>query len=146
MFANIPFYDIGGGQRSAQLTKTFNKMGYKVHYIYCFKSNESQIINMDNSSVEHIFIDDLSAKQFETMVNKDDLFIFEAPIEKYDIFLEIAKKHKCKIVYENIDNWETSLGSDIFSENILQKFLKNSDLLVGTAKPLVQQLKDYLKK
>ena len=34
IFATVPYFDVGGGQRSAQLTKIFNKLGYSIYYIY----------------------------------------------------------------------------------------------------------------
>ena len=46
IFASVPFYDVGGGQRSAQLAKTFNEMGYIVHYIYGFECSEEDIPEM----------------------------------------------------------------------------------------------------
>lgn len=40
IFASVPFYDVGGGQRSAQLARTFNSMGKQVYYIYAFPCSE----------------------------------------------------------------------------------------------------------
>ena len=31
IFAGVPYFDIGGGQRSSQLAKEFNKLGYDVN-------------------------------------------------------------------------------------------------------------------
>lgn len=42
IFGTVPYYDVGGGQRSSQLAKTFNRMGYAVSYIYAFDSSESK--------------------------------------------------------------------------------------------------------
>ena len=41
IFTNIPYFDVGGGQRAAQLAKTFNSMGYWVEYYYAFNSSET---------------------------------------------------------------------------------------------------------
>ena len=43
IFATVPYFDVGGGQRSAQLAKIFNRMGFNVHYIYAFKSSEKNV-------------------------------------------------------------------------------------------------------
>lgn len=144
--ASIPYYDIGGGQRCSQLAKTFNKMGYNVNYLYAFKSSESTIFNLEMPMSSHIFIDDNIISKIESKVFENDLFIFESPSIKFEKILDFAIQKKCKIVYENIDNWETSLGSGIYNEQMLIKLLKSADLLVGTAKPLVDQLYDYIKK
>lgn len=145
IFASIPYYDIGGGQRSAQLAKVFNNLGYEVFYIFGAHSSESIIYNMEIPTVRHLYVDNYKEENFRDHVKKEDLVIVEFPHEKFLPFLDIAKNKKAKIVYENIDNWETSLGSDLFKKDVLFKFLKKADVLVGTAKPLVKQLKGYLR-
>ena len=144
--AGVPYYDIGGGQRCSQFAKTFNKMGFNVIYLYAFKSSESKIFRLEMPMSSHIFIDDKTVSKISEIVKKDDLFIFEAPSVRFNDILDLAIEKECKIVYENIDNWETSLGSTVYNEEMIIKLLKNSDLLVGTAKPLVDQLKEYLTK
>lgn len=145
IFANVPYYDIGGGQRSSQLAKTFNKMGYPVYYIHGFKSNESKIHTLNMPMIMHSYIDNVKLSYLEGILDENDLCIFEAPCEKYYKYVELAINKKAKIVYENIDNWETSLGKGVLDKETLNLLLKNSDLLVGTAKPLVDQLKGYCK-
>lgn len=144
--ASIPYYDIGGGQRCSQLAKTFNKMGFNVIYLYAFKSSESVKFNLSMPMQAHLFIEPKTIEKITNYVNENDLFIFESPSIKFKEVLDIALERKCKIVYENIDNWETSLGSTVYNEEMLKRLLEVSELLVGTAKPLVDQLKNYLKK
>ena len=146
IIASIPYYDIGGGQRCSQLAKTFNKMGYEVNYLYAFKSSESVRFNLQMPFSSHIYIDDKTVEKIADRVNENDLFIFESPSRRFEKILDLAIEKKCKIIYENIDNWETSLGSTVYDEEMLKRFLKEADLLVGTAKPLVEQLENYLKK
>lgn len=145
IFATIPYYDIGGGQRSAQLAKMFNLMGYEVYYIYGADSSESVIYHMEIPTIRHLFIDVYREDDFEQQVRMGDVVILEFPNEKFLPFVEIAKRKKASVVYENIDNWETSLSGGRFNRSVLREILNKSDLLVGTAKPLIRQLKDYLK-
>lgn len=145
IFATVPYYDIGGGQRSAQLAKMFNLMGNEVFYVYGAESSESIIYHMEIPTIRHLFIDVYREDDFEQQVRENDVVILEFPNEKFLPFIEIAKKNKAKIVYENIDNWETSLAGGRFKKEILKKIIAKSDLLVGTAKPLVKQLEGYLK-
>jgi O-antigen biosynthesis protein len=145
IFGNIPYYDIGGGQRSSQLAKTFNNMGFPVYYIYGFKSSESKIYNIPMPMQMHEYIDNVKISSLSKIMREDDLVIFEAPVIKYSKFIDLAVEKKAKIIYENIDNWETSLGNGVLHKETLNKMLINADLLVGTAKPLVNQLKDYCK-
>ena len=144
IFGTVPFYDIGGGQRSSQFAKTFNKMGFEVFYIYAFKTSDTIVYNIENPCVLHYFIKDLKIEYLANFIRKDDLFIFEAPFIDFVPYLDLALQKQAKVVYENIDNWENcELGGMIFSEDALQKFIKKSDLLTCTAKPLVEQTQKY---
>lgn len=146
IFTNIPYFDVGGGQRAAQLAKTFNSMGYLVEYYYAFNSSETLKHNILLPVTAHKKINKIDKEKFNNEVTEKDIFIFEAPMEMFLPYLEIATNNKCKIVYENIDNWETSLGNMFFSENALKQILAKSTILVGTSKLLVEQIKEYLKK
>lgn len=142
--AAVPYYDIGGGQRCSQLAKTFNKMGYRVRYLYsnysCDKKDSKVAIPLE----AHMNVNDKALSYVKEHVKQDDLFIFEAPLVQFEGLIDIASAAKCRIIYENIDNWETSLGKDFFHEDVLKKILSAAEVLVGTAKPLVKQLEDYL--
>lgn len=142
----IPFYDIGGGQRGAQLARAFNKMGYRVKFFYSNPSQDHQIKGIELPLETHMCLDKKSIEYIKSEARAEDLFIFESPLVAFDEVIEIAADKHCKIVYENIDNWETSLGNNVLSEETLIKLLKYAVLLVGTSKPLVEQLKHYLKK
>lgn len=144
--ASIPYYDIGAGQRCSQLAKTFNKMGFNVNYLYAYKSSENTKFSIEMPMSSHIFIDDEIINNIKNKVNENDLFIFESPCNKFSKILDFAIEKKANIVYENIDNWETSLGNGVYDEKMLKKLLVKSSVIVGTAKPLVEQLNGYLKK
>lgn len=146
LFTNIPYFDVGGGQRAAQLAKTLNSMGYEVQYFYAFDSSETVKHTMLLPVTTHKKVSKIKNEEFEKNVKKEDIFIFEAPMDIFIKYLEMAKNKGCKIIYENIDNWETTLGNMFFSENALKEFLKKSTLLTGTAKLLEEQLKQYLQK
>jgi len=147
IFATIPFYDIGGGQRSSQFAKTFNKMGYEVFYIYGFKSSDKNQFKLENPCCLHKFVDEVSLDLISKYMDEKSLFIFEGPCVSFIPYLEHAKKIGAKVVYENIDNWEDKeLGGLVFSEDTLKKMITDSDILTCTAKPLVEQTEKYLKK
>lgn len=146
IFTNIPYFDVGGGQRAAQLAKTFNSMGYLVEYYYAFNSSETVKHKMLLPVTIHKKISKIKFDEFKNKINPSDIFIFEAPMEMFIPYLDIAEKNKCKIIYENIDNWETSLGNMFFSENALKQFLEKSTILIGTSKLLEKQINQYLEK
>jgi len=146
MAATIPYYDIGGGQRCSQLAKTFHKMGYCVRYLYPKHSLDPMPAGMEMPLDMHMLASKESFAYVREHATKEDLFIFEAPIADYDELLTIAVEKGCRIVYENIDNWETSLGTAVYNEVMLKRLLEAAHLLVGTAKPLVDQLERYLQR
>lgn len=146
IMATIPFYDIGGGQRSAQLAKTFHRLNYDVFYIYAFKSSETKVFQLENPCSLHRYIGDVKIQEIAQYVTKNDLFIFEAPCDVFLPYLDLAKKSGAKTIYENIDNWENAeLGGLVHSAAALERMIRQSDILTATARPLVNQTKRYLR-
>ena len=99
MFTNIPYFDVGGGQRAAQLAKTFNSMGYEVQYFYAFESSETAKHTMLLPVTVHKKISKIKREEFEKDIKKEDIFIFEAPMDTFIPYLEMAEKNKCRIIY-----------------------------------------------
>lgn len=145
IFGTVPYFDVGGGQRSAQLAKIFNKMGYNVFYIYAFECSEKNIPYINIPITYHKFIENATYEEIDEYAQKDDIFIFEAPAKSFNKFLALAKFKKCKVVYENIDNWESSLGSILFDRETLKNMIRESDMIVATAEKLVEQTQKYIK-
>lgn len=146
IFGTVPYFDVGGGQRSSQFAKIFNKMGYSVYYIYAYECSESNIPMISIPSVYHKYVKNADYDEVSECAREDDIFIFEAPIKTFEKFLGLAILRNCKIVYENIDNWETSLGNLFFSENTLKLMLNYAHMIVSTSKKLVEQTEAYVKK
>lgn len=146
IFATVPYYDVGGGQRSAQLAKIFNKMGFNIFYIYAFECSEDNVPFMSIPVSYHKNVKNVSYDEIDMYARKNDIFIFEAPTKAFNQFLALAKLKKCKVVYENIDNWETSLGSILFDRETLENMIREADMIVATAQKLVEQTENYVKK
>lgn len=142
IFAGVAYYDIGGGQRSAQLAKTFYKMGYDVHYIYAYDSSEKQKFHLELPVKAHMSIDMLSAEYIKQNISKESFFVFEIPHDKFYPYLNQANLLGIPTVYEHIDNWETSLGGEWFDLDIYKDFLKQADVLVATAELLKEKLQE----
>jgi len=144
IFAGVPLFDIGGGQRSAQLSKYFNDINYDIFYIYALPTSESKIHKMNYPTVMHKYVNRFKNSEFKKLLTKEDIVIFEMPSKKYIPFLNIAYEKQAKIIYENIDNWE-ELGSNFFNIETVKQFLQKSTLLTATAKELKVQLQNYIK-
>ena len=144
IFGTVPFYDIGGGQRSAWLARIFNKLGYQVFYLFAFDSSESKKFKLEIDCVMHKAIKNVTVQDIEEHVQENDIAIFEAPYKGFKDYVLMFKQKKAHIVYENIDNWESHLGNLVYDAETLKLILTNASLLTGTAIPLVEQLKVYL--
>lgn len=146
IFASVPFYDVGGGQRSAQLAKTFNEMGYIVHYIYGFECSEENIPDMFIPTATHKMIDDVSVEWYKEILTNGALTIFEIPYVKFKPYLDIAQKYKQHTVYEHIDNWDSSLGCMFYDPDVFKSFIEDADLITVTAKMLGEKIEEKIDK
>lgn len=146
IFASVPFYDVGGGQRSAQFAKTFNTLGYRVYYIYGFPCTEENIPDVFIPAVAHKFIDDVSGEWFKSIIGKESIVMFEIPYWKFEAYLEQSREADCFTIYEHIDNWDSSLGCLFYDKNVFRKFLENSDLITVTAKKLGEKIEEITQK
>lgn len=146
IFGSVPYYDIGGGQRSAQLAKTFNKMGYSIHYIYAYEASDGS--NKQNIFIPcstHEYIENIDEEYITNSLTEENIFIFELPHVKCEKYLDMANRYSIPVVYEHIDNWETSLGSMFFNIETYRNFINKADLLVATSKLLQERLENFIK-
>ncbi len=149
IFASVPFYDVGGGQRSAQMAKIFNNLGYQVHYIYGFECNEENVPDMFIPTNTHKMIDEIDENWFRNIITPDAIVIFEIPFIKFEPYFEMAKKFGCYTIYEHIDNWDSSLGCLFYDKTVFEAFVGRSDLITVTAKLLGEKIsqvssRDYI--
>ena len=142
IFASVPFFDVGGGQRSAQLARIFNAMGKTVHYIYGFHCSEKDAPDMGIPTSTHCFIDEINLKWFERRLHKGDLVIFEIPYLKFEPYLMCAGEKGAHTVYEHIDSWDTTLGCLFYEEGTFKRFLNNTELITVTARKLGEKIEE----
>lgn len=142
IFAGIAFYDVGGGQRSAQIANALNTMGYEVHYIYGFNSSESKRESMYLPVFQHLHIDQYSIKKLAGSIRPNAIFIFENPYGKFTPYLDYANAHGYATVYEHIDNWDSSLGSTFFNKEDYQHFIDTVDYVTVTAQVLGEKIEE----
>lgn len=146
IFAGVPLYDIGGGQRSAQLAKIFNNMGYTVYYIYYFAADGAADPYTDGHeicpAVMHIHIDTFRIADMKRILRENAIFIFEIPAIGYKPFFDYANGHGIYTVYEHIDNWNTSLGASFYEERLFRQFVDEASLVTVTARLLGEKIKE----
>lgn len=142
IFAGVAYYDVGGGQRSAQLANAFDSMGYEVHYIYGFDSAESKRETMYLPVLQHVHIDNYSLQDLAETIQPDAVFIFETPYSKFIPYLDYANAHGYVTVYEHIDNWDSSLGSAFFNREDFQHFIDTVGHITVTARVLGEKIQE----
>lgn len=150
IFAGVHYCDIGGGQRSAQLARTFNDMGYRVYYIHFAvhplygegKEEPFRDGTMFNPTLLHCQADAFSVRDLDRLVSRGALFIFEVPVDKFEPYLDYAKANHIPTVYEHIDNWDSELGGWFYREHIFRRYLEESTLVTVTARLLGEKVKE----
>ncbi len=142
IFASVPYYDVGGGQRSAQMARTFENLGYQIHYIYGFECTEENVPHMYIPCITHKIIDDIDDTWFKNTIHANTIVIFEIPYIKFKPYFQLAKKFGCFTVYEHIDNWDSTLGCLFYDKDLFRVFVETADLVTVTAKLLGKKVFD----
>jgi len=145
IFTGVPYDDIGGGQRASQLTRYALKAGLSVEYIYIYpKYNFEKQAYVDSKinilNLNHICIKDFKPSQLLRVCNSSSTIIFELPHPEFLPFLTAANIRGLRTVFELIDNWNSSLGGEWYSEEILEVFIKECQVVTATAKILVERI------
>ena len=148
MFALVPFDDVGGGQRSAQLSRVLAARGYRVKYVYLYKKWSMATASEEESHVDvplltHLHISQVDANTLMRGASPHSVAIFEAPHPRYEAFFDKAQQIGLRTVFELIDAWDTSLGGDWYKAELMRRFATESELAVGTARALVTQLESF---
>lgn len=145
LFTGVPFDDIGGGQRAAQLTRAALRTRIEVLYVYVYpKYDFNRRINVISKiNLPHLIhksIMQLTPKDFLKFINKNTTVIFEIPHPLVIDYLEIARIRGVRTVFELIDDWSTSLGGNWFDDDIFQRFVLHTDIVTGTSMVLTKKL------
>ena len=149
IFAGVPYYDVGGGQRFAQIANTLNNMGYRVYYVYGFESSESKRETMYIPAVKHVHLDRYSVGQLAKDIDSDAVLIFEIPYGKFKPYMDYANANGYATVYEHVDNWDSSLGCVFYNPDDFREFIRDVKHITVTARVLGEKIeeagrKDYL--
>ena len=145
IIAGIPFDDIGGGQRAAQLARCALKTGRKVIYLYVFQKfdfnlNQPTQSHISINGLTHLPIDSINPSKLLELISSNATLIVEIPHFKALPYIEIAKLRGINTVFELIDDWETSLGGDWFHPDIYNQIVMTADTVTASAKLLLEQL------
>lgn len=154
LLSGIPFTDSGGGQRATQIALEYINRNYKVFFINLYPSDEnnpSVFVDIDYSLIEFFHIADFHTSLVEIYQEKADLpFLFFIEFPHAD-FLPILTEAKSKlsnisIIYDYIDNWNSSLGGTWYKKSVEANIISKSDLLISSATNLQKELSSRVDK
>ncbi|AZD89462.1 MULTISPECIES: glycosyltransferase [Pseudomonas] len=147
IITGVPFDDVGGGQRAAQLARCALKAGRQVYYIYIYKKFDFETNQYVDSDVKihglyHRHIDATSPLEILRSISSQATLLVELPHSAAMPYLDLFNSRGIRSVFELIDDWETSLGGDWFDLSVYHQFVANAKCVVGTAKLLQKRLQD----
>lgn len=147
IITGVPFDDVGGGQRGAQLARAALMSGRRVIYIYLYPKFNFRLQQFVPSDVNiprllHVHIDTITPSELLRQITAKATVLIEMPHPKVLPFLQVCKKRGIRTIFELIDDWETSLGGDWFDSSTYEQFVQQADLVVGTAQKLVEKLRE----
>ena len=145
--SGVPIDDTGGGSRGAQIAHELIRRGNIVVYVHKFHKHESIDLHLDfnRPHLLHFALEefDWTAIRYEIaelLRDKPLTAIVEFPLFEY---LKIARSVKDiggSIVYDLIDEWNSSLGGDWYSREIEEAIVEISDILVASEATLAERL------
>jgi glycosyltransferase involved in cell wall biosynthesis len=150
ILSGVPFTDSGGGQRCSQLAMAFARQGCKIVFVNIYPSFEEErqlYFDIDLSLFEFYALRDFDAvemgRRYGDFEDLEVLVISEFPHPSLLPVIEILKKRfqaRASIIYDYIDNWQTSLGWEWYQRDVEDRFIAEADFLVASARTLRDEL------
>jgi len=132
--------DTGGGARSTQIALEFLRQNYWVIYINRYPKWENQDAdvriahpNLFSYKLNEFHWERFIKKYQHLLVNWKIHCIVEMPTRDFMPLIRNIKLAGGSIVYEMIDDWNSSLGGSWYSSAVEQELISMSDHLVATA-------------
>jgi len=147
ILSGVPIDDTGGGARGTQIALELLRRQYCVVFVHRFPKAETIDLGLQygHPNLIHASLDvfDLEALQesHPCLLDNDRLAaIVEFPLPEFLPIMEVIKDHGGVIVYDLLDDWNTSLGGTWYSEEGERGIVALSDELVATEASLAQGL------
>jgi glycosyltransferase involved in cell wall biosynthesis len=149
ILAGVPIDDTGGGARCTQIALELLRQGYWVVYVNRYPKWEAQTVsikiahpNLFLYELAHFYWDDF-AKEYEALlVSLPKFALVELPSADFLPLINKIKQNGGRVIYEMIDDWNTSLGGSWYSKEIEQQIIDSSQMLIGTAPVLQEKLSE----
>lgn len=142
ILAVVPFDDIGGAQRSAQLARALVRGGHHVTYVARFPRSESVDlgVRLDSPRLE---LRDWDPEELRRWIASSDerlLVLVEVPEREVVELAEFARKRGARVLYDKIDAWESCDWASWYSAEVEDELARGADDLVASATVLQRRL------
>lgn len=149
ILSGVPFSDSGGGQRGTQLALEFMKYNHKVtfcNYYPSHETGETVFLDIEYQCLELYHFPDFQIKDYlerhESILDKTTV-ILELP---HPDFIPVIEKLKSvypgiSVIYDCIDNWDSSLGGNWYSKEKELEIIGLSNIIMASAKTLADRVR-----
>jgi glycosyltransferase involved in cell wall biosynthesis len=148
ILAGVPMDDTGGGSRGAQIAAELLHREWMVAYLHGFPRQESVdlAIPLEHPHLVHLPARDFAPKAFgldyaEVMSKRNLFCLVEFPLREFLELASVIKQWRGRVVYDLIDDWDTSLGGSWYQQDVERSLIDSSDLLTATAPVLADRLR-----
>ena len=153
VLAGVPIDDTGGGARCTQLALELLRQNYWVVYINRYPKWEAKDVGVKIGH-PNLFLYELNQFYWDDFVKKyESIFsilpkfgLIELPSADFLPLITKIKKNGGKVIYEMIDDWNTSLGGQWYSVEAEKEIIEISHTLIGTAPVLQEKLTQISKR
>jgi glycosyltransferase involved in cell wall biosynthesis/GT2 family glycosyltransferase len=142
ILAVVPFDDIGGAQRSAQLARALARRGARVTYAARFPRAESIDLGLC-ADVERLDLMPWDVEELRAwLAGRDERLrvLVEAPEDEVAAIASQARRAGARVVYDKIDAWESCAWATWFRGETEAQIVGGADDLVASARALQRQL------
>jgi len=147
ILSGIPIDDTGGGARCTQIALELLRRKYAVVFINKYPKYEAFDLNISIKDTNLLTYQvskldwDRFARDHGWLLNKKVLCaIIEMPISDFLPVINKVSDNKGVIIYDLLDDWNTQLGGDWYSEGIEAEIIKSSQVLLATTPILAERL------
>ena len=147
IMAGVPIDDTGGGARCSQIALEFLRQNYWVVYVYRFPKWEAgpSVIQIAHPNLYDYMLSEFSwdkfKAQFGPVLHEHDAWaLIDFPAPEFFPFARNLNEKGVHILYDMIDDWDSSLGNWGYSSSIEREMIRISDGLIATADTLKEKL------
>jgi hypothetical protein len=147
ILSGIPIDDTGGGARCTQIALELLRRKFAVVFINKYPKYEAINLNISIKDT-NLFTYQVSkldwnrfSKDHGWLLNKNVMgAIVEMPLSDFLPVINNVRDNGGVIIYDVLDDWNTQLGGDWYSEEVEANIIKSSQVLLATTPILAERL------